>query len=945
LFSEKNQVNIRQSKLSWDNFNDKIQYSNPGETRMPTYILPIDNETAQLEQVGGKGLNLSRLYCEGFPIPQGFVLTTEAYRFFVTENQLEQQISAILESRVEETPEAFQILSEQIRGLFQTAVIPGTLREQALKEFKALKAKAVAVRSSATAEDLPDQSFAGQQDTFLNVHGEEDFLHAVVNCWSSLWTARAISYRQRNQISPEGIALAVVVQEMLESETSGVMFTANPLTGSRHETVIDATFGLGEALVSGQVEPDHYVVDWYRGRLVEKRLGKKALILRAAQGGGIIHQENSNGNNQSRQVISDRGIAELTRMGQQIEAFFGSPQDIEWAWAGGILYLLQSRPVTSLYPLPVDDGSLPLRTYFSFASVQGLMDPITPMGQDVIRVLFAGLAGFFGYPGNHLEQVVIRIAGERLWIDFTPLARTQLGRKIVSFAMGNIEPGIVGPLQKIYGDPRLNDGSGFPKLTTIRRFAGTTRTMRRGMLEVFRHPEGKARQVRAESDALIADLEQKYPLGDGKALSIAKCADLVGELEKAFPRAAEHITASAFSGLLSMFFLMRIGKKLPGAETLTLEITRGLPNNITTEMDLKLWKITQLIRQNEEAITVFKGQGADLLSQLYLSGQLPDKIQRALDGFMGAFGMRGLAEIDFGRPRWRENPQPVMQIIRNYLEIDDASQAPDAVFAKGEQTAKAAIEQFARLARRGVFGKLRSRWVRRLANQMREFAGLREFPKYFIIRMMGVARSRLLALGQQLCQGGFLRSADDLCYLQLEELRALGFYQQEHLDVLASDPEWVRIRELIKTRRNRYAVESRRKQIPRLLISDGRAYYDGLSNHLDDETHLSGSPVSPGVVEGIVRVVLDPHKAELKPGEILVCPATDPAWTPLFLSAGGLVMEVGGMMTHGSVVAREYGIPAVVGVHEVTMRLNSGDRIRIDGTSGIIEIIEKNQTN
>jgi pyruvate,water dikinase len=294
--------------------------------------------------------------------------------------------------------------------------------------------------------------------------------------------------------------------------------------------------------------------------------------------------------------------------------------------------------------------------------------------------------------------------------------------------------------------------------------------------------------------------------------------------------------------------------------------------------------------------------------------------------------MRGLAEIDLGRPRWREQPAPIISSLQSYLRIDDPGQAPDAVFRRSAGEAEKTAAGLARAARRSfVAGRLKARLVEALARRVRLMAGYREMPKFIIIRLFGVGRAALLDSGQALVERGTLRRADDLFFLRWAELRALAAGEER---------PWG---ELVAKRRERYRRETQRVQIPRLLLSNGRAFYEGIRRDNDappgDENILVGSPVSPGVVEGVVHVVFNPHDSQLAPGEILVCPGTDPAWTPLFLSAGGLVMEMGGLMTHGSVVAREYGIPAVVGVHEATKRLQSGQRIRVDGGAGAVEIL------
>ncbi|HLO29946.1 MAG TPA: PEP-utilizing enzyme, partial [Anaerolineales bacterium] len=325
----------------------------------------------------------------------------------------------------------------------------------------------------------------------------------------------------------------------------------------------------------------------------------------------------------------------------------------------------------------------------------------------------------------------------------------------------------------------------------------------------------------------------------------------------------------------------------------------------------------------------FHASDAGTLARRYRSGSLPFTAQHAIQRFLTQYGMRGVGEIDFGQPRWREDPTAIMHTLQSYLDIDETS-APDALFAKGEQAAHNAIEKLAVEARKqsGPFGWLKEKLVRGAARRVRLLMGARESPKFFAIRIMGIGRQALLEAGEEFVAAGTIERAEDLGFLKLNELEALA-RNEPH--------DW---RSLVAERRAIFERELRRRQVPRILVSDGRAFYEGLGSETDTGNVITGSPVSPGIAEGTVHVVFDPRVTHLAPGEILVCPGTDPAWTPLFMAAGGLITEVGGMMTHGSVVAREYGIPAVVGVHQATTRLKDGQRIRIDGTTGKVIVLE-----
>ncbi len=947
---------------------------------LPSLFLPLSSPRVTLEAVGGKALNLSKLARAGFPVPNGFIIPTDRYHEYVEHNLLGARIAAALKGVDESHPEELAAAAEGIQAGFRAGALPPGMDSALEIAWRWLGAPPVAVRSSATAEDLPGLSFAGQQDTYLNVTGVESLCQAVVDCWASLWTARAIGYRARNGISHEGIALAVVVQKMVPALASGVMFTANPLTGKRGEVVIDATLGLGEALVSGQVEPDHYVVSLRELRRAEaispvsqeittppvaatddilhKTLGAKATVITNAAGGGTRTEQASHAH---QQAIPDEVILELARMGREIETLYGFPQDIEWAYFPGRdvvmervqpdeatssmvgkhprkdIYILQSRPITTLYPLPENLPPEPLSTLIGLHLVQGVMEPITPLGQDTIMLLLTSGGRVLGLRHTIESQTAFYSAAERLWINVTPIIRSPLGSKLYSRAIKAIDPSVAQIFDGLTSDPRLAPQRARPSLRTLWRLARFLVPFIGRVMGVLCRPEHASQNTLRMFDAVVAETRRRVTSSGDLWADFAvrmKLFDLAARIfpEFVIPTGIPPIVAgmASFFGVLERFshqIADRTGD--PRFRTLHLEIARGLPNNVTTEMDLRLWKTAQTLRQDPAAAQAFMETPAPALASAYQAGSLPPKAQRALGTFLDQYGARGVGEIDLGRPRWSEEPTHVIQTIQSYLQITDPEQAPESVFGRGARTAAQAVDTLATAVRQLPGGGLKSRLVRVAARRYRALGGLREAPKFFAIRMMGVLRQGLLASGEDFVAAGLLEHADDLFFLHIAELREIAA-RREITDEL---------RARIAERRATRAREMLRRQIPRVLLSDGTAFYEGVAAPEGESDAIVGDPVSPGVVEGVVRVVFDPHETQLQPGEILVCPGTDPAWTPLFLYAGGLVMEVGGMMTHGSVVAREYGIPAVVGVHQATTRLKTGQRVRVDGTSGRIEVL------
>jgi len=907
-------------------------------------ILSFTTPEATLESAGGKGTNLVRLTRAGFNVPQGFIVSTTAYREFVKANRLDNVIQTSTQELQPEDASALEKASQTIRISFSQGELPANITQKIQAKYaefnlqsKTENQKSVAVRSSATAEDLPDLSFAGQQDTYLNIVGEEQLAKAVIDCWSSLWTARAIGYRIRNHISHEDASLAVVVQEMVQSDLSGVLFTANPLTGALDESVIDATFGLGEALVSGQVEPDHFVVKILTTEytestekkpiknsvssvfsVVNKTLGAKAVATRSKTGGGVESVEEQF---QGRQTLTEEQIYQLAETGGQIQAEYGAPQDIEWAFADGNLFILQSRAITSLFPVPQVSFD-PLIVWFSFGAVQGLVGPITPLGQDGIRQVGSGAGDMFGVTIKPEEFDLFASAGERIWVKINDLMRHPLGSRIFDGALNFVEPSVGQILRPLSKDPRIGIGEGKFKFSTAWRLIRFAVPILLKFMRNMARPESARARFDADIESYLAS--SQMPPASDRFDRLAHVA--------AFMR--ERI-GNVFAFLLPRFIpifgpsmgSLALLTKLSGDSNLALEVTRGLPNNVTTEMDLALWQTARTIRADAEAQARFAASDASQLARHYLNGTLPPAAQDAIARFLEKYGARGVGEIDFGQPRWREDPTPVMHSLQSYLQIDPDS-APDVLFAKGEGAAQDAIERIVTIVRKQHAGWLKEKIVRAAVKRIRLLMGTRESPKFFAVRTMGIARKPLLEAGQEFVQAGTFNRVDDLVYLKLDELESLSKNESR---------DW---KSLIAERRAAYERELRRKQVPRVLLSDGRAFYEGVGAETDTGDVITGSPVSPGVVEGAVHVVHDPRGVHLAPGEILVCPGTDPAWTPLFMAAGGLITEVGGMMTHGSVVAREYGIPAVVGVHQATIRLKDGQRIRVDGSRGKITVLE-----
>jgi phosphohistidine swiveling domain-containing protein len=870
--------------------------------------------SAALATVGGKALNLGRLAAADFPVPPGFCLTTVGYRKAAPAEM--DVITARLDGA--ESLDGFDGLQEsgrtglsrRGREMMAAAPVPPDVEAALRDAYAAMGGGPVAVRSSATAEDLPFASFAGQQDSFMDVAGADAVVEAVRRCWASLWTDRAVAYRTANGIMHREVSLAVVVQQMVHAGTAGVLFTANPVTGTRTETVIDASPGPGQAVVSGAVNPDHFVVETASGRILQQPQGQVPSLT-----GGQVR--------------------ELTSLGDAAQRLLGAPQDVEWVIDGdGKAWLTQSRPITTLYPLPdadpldgqtgsdgaADAGSgTDTRVYLCGTLLQGLTRPITPMGLSVLG-LMRGNKG----PWNYVNP------GLRMYVELTPLIRNKSGRKVLLRMLPLADGRSAAVFPVLLEDPRFSivrrppkesgrkgrtppdraQSKGADITRSLGQFVGLIPAMVRALL----WPDRELRSARRYQDRLAATLVLPLPATAARRL-----------------QHTEDILATSIDGLIQAtlpapsvgYLLLAAARRLLRgiAEPRDLEaVLRGLPHNVTTIMDLELWHLTVSLGRDPEARLAFTELTPEELASRYRAGILPAAAQSGVQQFLSKYGHRAVAEIDLGMPRWFDEPDHILGMISNYLRVEDPEQAPDRQFARAADHAEARISEL--VERAGTKSRLRGRVVSLCLRRTRQLAGLREFPKFCIVMVLAEMHRQLTEVGAELVENGIIDDAGDVFFLDFDEL-GVGLRGADLKGIVAG-------------RRRLYDVELRRRHVPRLLLSDGTDVEAAAMPHPAAGDYLAGTPASAGTATGKVRVVMDPVGAHLEPGEILVAPSTDPGWTPLFMTAGALVMEMGGVISHGAVVAREYGIPAVVGVTDATTRLHDGQIITVDGAAGTV---------
>ncbi len=879
-------------------------------------VIPLSAlDRSSLPLAGGKAANLGEMIRAGVPVPPGFVLTTDAFRAAAKAANIGPALLVL--ASVDPTDRArLATLAAEIRAALSAVPVPDAIAEACFRMYETeLGGAPVAVRSSATAEDLPDASFAGQQDTYLGVIGKDGLLDAVRRCWASLFTERAVVYRADRAIDPRDVSLAVVVQTLVFPRAAGVLFTANPVTGRRREAVIDAAPGLGEAVVSGATNPDHLEVRVDTGEIVVRRLGDKRVVIEALPGGGTRHEERADGSAEA--CISDVEARALAAMGARVEAHFGAPQDIEWTIdREGRIHLVQSRPVTTLFPIPEGPWSSAsdLRVYFSFNVAQGVFRPFSPMGLQVWRAFTGSAARSLGlWDGDPLDGAPLwGVGAHRLFLDVTGLFRDPLGRRLFAFASSRMEARSGVVWSALADDERL--GMVHTPRWKIARAAVRALVRTRAPVTLARalaNPEAVPGRIAEKVDNAIALAE--VPAGSPPSAYVDAVERMLSQGVAPFIFTGLPSIAGA---LVAMTVLRRALAGLVSEDEIHT-LLRSLPNNPTTEMDLELWSLSRRVGADADSRAALRGEAPASLAKRHADKSLPPVLQRELEAFLVRWGARGVAEIDIGVPRWRDDPTHILGSLANYLSLGEDAVPPDVAFERGAREADRKADELVERAREK--GLLRGEVARFTANRVRRLMGAREVPKFGIVRIIAHGRALLLEAGRLLVREGKLAAEDDVFYLDLRELRRVTEGQD--------------LTTLVAERRRSMQQELGRKHVPRILLSDGTEP-EVLAAAASSEGGLSGTPASAGRVTGKARVVMDPVGAKIEPGEILVAPSTDPGWTPLFLTAGGLVMEMGGSMSHGAVVAREYGIPAVVGVAGATARITTGQVITVDGGAG-----------
>lgn len=846
---------------------------------------------------GGKGANLGEMTTAGFPVPPGFVLTTQAYDAFVAQNDLQERIMQAVASVHTDDPRSSESAAERIQSLFADAVISGDIEEYLLSAYAALSAEAVAVRSSATAEDLPSASFAGQQESYLNVRSPEVLRDAVKRCWASLWTARAITYRMRQGIAPDAVSLAVVVQQMVEAEAAGVLFTANPTNGRRDQIVINAAWGLGEAVVGGIVTPDQWVVDKGSGQVLSQQIAEKNVMTVYGPQGTTDQPVPEQKRRQS--AISNEVVDQLVRHAVQIEEHYQTPMDIEWAVAHGKIWILQARPITALpeqttQPVVTWESPIPGAKWVRRQVVEHMPDPLSPLFAELylpaLESSVADMQGAMGVPRLLREGLI----DSPMFVTVNGYAYMRMDINLHWWTLPVIFPAMA---------------------------MGVTRMLRNAGVRYWRDEILPAYQATVDRWRSV-DLSQKQDeelLAGIQALARADAGYWFGA-------ALAVGTAKVTDGLLDGFLKLAAPKRMLTSG----HFSRGFHSK-TLEAQVELEQIAARVRATETLRQTVLDAPVDQLWARLAQAPGGGTIIEELEVYLARYGHQ-IHTLDFAVPTLADDPIPVFVGMKNLVRDPGVS-----VHTRQTELAGARDALSEKLA--ASFDPVRRMIFLRLVALAQHFGPYREESLFFMGLGWPKLREMALALGNRLVDVGTLQSAEEIFYLRTDEIRTaiIARTGNQGLPELGAHA---------RRQRSLHQEQARLHPPPAVPPTYGLkvgpldlSSRESQKRNQADASTLNGFAVSPGVVRGpavVIRSAADFHR--MTPGAILVCPITTPAWTPLLGQAAGLVTDMGGVLAHGSIVAREYGIPAVLGTGVATQRITSGQTIEVDGNQGIVTV-------
>jgi pyruvate,water dikinase len=863
---------------------------------MGCYVLDFQEiDLTQVAVVGGKGARLGELSrIEGIRVPPGFCVTTDAFQRILAETTSIGDRLDRLDRLGPDDSESIRALSAEIRQALEGTVIPKDLGSAITRPLVRLGEQAAyAVRSSATAEDLPTASFAGQHDTYLNIVGPAAIRLHVSRSWASLFTERAVTYRLRHGVDHRKVHMAVVVQRMVVPYAAGILFTADPVTSNRKVASVEASFGLGEALVSGLVNPDTYKVR--DGEVVAKAVATKQLAIHASPASGT-HEQTIEAERQEQPALTDTQVVRLAQLGRRVEAHFGGPQDVEWCLVDDGFEIVQSRPITTLFPIPAA-GDRENHVYVSVGHQQMMTDPMKPLGLSLFQL-------------TALPRMYE--AGGRLFVDVTQRLASPASRAGVLEALGKSDPLIEDALQTIlerddFIPSIADDGPGGPPPGGAPAPIETDPAIVAELIE--------------RSQASIAAMKRDIRTKSGTALLDFILAD-IQELKRLLfdPQSFQVIMA----GMEATWWLNEQMQAWLGEKNAADTLTQSVPDNVTSEMGLALLEVADVIRPHPNVVAFLENvEDEGFLDELakLVDGQ---EARDAIEAYLDKYGMRCVGEIDITRPRWRERPSTLVPLILGNIKNFEPG-AGQRRFEQGRQEAWGKEQELLERLQALPGGERKAEEAKRMIDRVRTFIGYREYPKYGIVCRYLVYKQALLEEAERLVRADVLAEKEDIFYLPFQELG----------DVVSTNE----VDDQLISQRKHAFRSYQALTPPRVLTSEGEVIAGAYRRDDVPTGALIGLPVSGGSIEGRARVILDMTEADLEAGDILVTAYTDPSWTPLFVAIKGLVTEVGGLMTHGAVIAREYGLPAVVGVEQATRLIRDGQRIRVHGTDGYVEVL------
>jgi pyruvate,water dikinase len=875
------------------------------ETNKNAYVLDFrEIDRTKFMDAGGKGANLGELSrIKGIWVPEGFCVTTEAYKKIAENNQeLNSLLDELTRFKAEERGNISEI-SAKIRMAIERVPISKDIAEKIAGYLTKFGEKdAFAVRSSATAEDLPTASFAGQQDTYLNIIGKEAILKHISKCWASLFTDRAVTYRIQNGFDHRKVHLAVVVQQMVFPLAAGILFTADPVTGNRKVLSIDASFGLGEAMVSGLVNADSYKVG--NGKILDKKISAKKLAIYALKDGGTKEQE-IEPEQQNMQTLTDEQVLHLERIGRKIEEHFGSPQDIEWCLASDTFYIVQSRPITTLYPIP-EANDEENHVYVSVGHQQMMTDPMKPLGLSFWLLT---------------TRAPMHTAGGRLFIDITSMLASPAGREtLVNVTLGKSDPLIKDALTTI-----IEREDFIKSLPDDKKESGPGKSNKAvspaNYQTLNEYDPTIVSDLIKSSQTSTEALKQNIQTKSGSDLFDFILEDLQQLKKIAFDPQSFGVL---MTGINASFWINEKMNEWLGEKNAADILSQSVPNNITSEMGLALLNVADVIRPYPEVIDYFQHVKNDSFLGELVQFEGGQETQDAIYDYLSKYGMRCAGEIDITRTRWSEKPLTLVPVILSNIKNFEPN-AGTQKFEQGRQEALKKEKELLDRLKQLPDGEQKAKETKRMIDLIRNLSGYREYPKYGFINRYFVYKQALLKEAGQLLQANVIHEKEDIYYLSFEELREV--VRTNKLD-----------NQIISKRKDEHKLYEKLTP-PRVITSDGEIIAGKYNREDLPAGAIAGMAVSSGVIEGRARVILNMEDADIEDGDILVTTFTDPSWTALFVSIKGLVTEVGGLMTHGAVIAREYGLPAVVGVEHATRLIKDGQRIRVNGTDGYVEIL------